>query len=706
MLAGALLASRPASALDGTSEKCLTCHRNHELSRSRDGSNVSVQESRLAASVHGKLQCVACHLGAGRDPHPDRLPRVQCEPCHKDVVKGMAEGVHRLPEKSGKDGCRGCHGTHDVRPAKQMTRAACESCHADVAAQYRESVHGRALASGDNDASTCRDCHGGTHQVKKHTDPTSPVSHDSLATTCARCHEDRRIVERRKITIPSAVALYRQSIHGRSKDPKAATCDDCHESHRMKRANDPTSSIYRANIPKTCGRCHEAEAKQYTLGVHGQALERGVTRSPVCTDCHGEHRITGPHDPNSPVAAGSVTSTCVSCHEATAIRETFGLPAGRLSSYTDSFHGLAARGGSKVVANCASCHGAHEILPSSDPRSTVSRDSLATTCGRCHPGDSASFARGRVHVVMARREEPVSYWVRISYLWLIALTIGGMTVHQGLHFVRQMRARWRAQFEPETHPEGPRRWCERMTTVERIQHGLLAVSFFTLVGTGFALKFPEAPLFEWIARLEGGHSWRSLLHRIAAIAMVAVSVIHVGYLFTKRGRALVRDLAPQPSDAWDVIGNGLYLAGLRSHPPRFARFSYIEKAEYWALVWGTIVMTVTGFILWFENESLRHVNLWVINAATLVHYYEAWLAFLAIVVWHLYQNIANPEVYPMNWTWLHGRISEEQMKHEHRAWYDELTKAEIEGEDANGAADGKGAAEPPDATEQGGDRPR
>ena len=78
-------------------------------------------------------------------------------------------------------------------------------------------------------------------------------------------------------------------------------------------------------------------------------------------------------------------------------------------------------------------------------------------------------------------------------------------------------------------------------------------------------------------------------------------------------------------------------------------------------------MTVTGFALWFENQTLRWFYKWLLDLATLIHYYEAWLAFLAIVVWHLYQTIANPDVYPMNWTWLHGRISEQQLRHEHRA---------------------------------------
>jgi cytochrome b subunit of formate dehydrogenase len=134
---------------------------------------------------------------------------------------------------------------------------------------------------------------------------------------------------------------------------------------------------------------------------------------------------------------------------------------------------------------------------------------------------------------------------------------------------------------------------------------------------------------------------------------------------TRRGRQMVADLFPTAKDGFDMIQNTLYLAGLRRTPPQFARFGYIEKAEYWALIWGTIVMTATGFLLWFENSAMQVLPKWALDLATLVHYYEAWLAFLAIVVWHLYQNILNPDVYPMNWTWLTGRISDEQLRHEH-----------------------------------------
>ncbi len=673
-----LLALAGTSFAAPTDDECLTCHRMKTLARDvgRTGT-LTVDAATLSHSAHAKLTCVRCHTDATSAQHPPRLAQVRCTRCHVKERDHLEKSVHlRVGEGDPEKGCVKCHGgAHQVEAPQG--RALCARCHPKETRDYDTSVHGVARANGDSDASTCSDCHGSPHDVVPTDDPRSKVSRDSLTNTCARCHEDRELMIRRKITIPDAVQLFRNSVHGRSNKSKAAHCNDCHESHRMRRADDPTSSIYRKNIEKTCGRCHKKEAEAYQIGVHGQAVTRGVTAAPVCTDCHGEHRISGPQDPDSPVSPGNVTKTCSHCHEATGIRETFGLPAGRLSTYEDSFHGLASRGGSPVVAQCASCHGYHEILPSSDPRSLVSPQRLAETCGKCHPGSESRYQIGPVHVAMATPEQPPLYWTRIVYLLLIAGTIGFMAFHNGLDFVRKIGRSLQAHLgHAAAHPHAAERWFERMNVLERWQHFLLAVSFFTLVYTGFALKFPETWLFSWLARMEGGYAWRGNIHRAAAVVMVAVSVYHVFYAMTARGRRLIADLFPRLEDARDLVMNMLYLVGLRREPARFDRFGYIEKAEYWALIWGTVVMTVTGLLLWFENQALRAMPKWVLDLATIIHYYEAWLAFLAIVVWHLYMNIANPDVYPMNWTWLTGRISEEQLRHEHYLEWQRIVAAE------------------------------
>jgi len=415
--------------------------------------------------------------------------------------------------------------------------------------------------------------------------------------------------------------------------------------------------------------------------IHGAAMAQGVTKSPVCTDCHGEHSIRAARDPASRVSVASVSQTCAHCHEAEGITEKYGIPGGRLETYAESFHGLAARGGSKVVANCASCHGFHDIRPSSDPRSAIHKDNLPATCGKCHPSAGENFAKGAVHVALTAREEPILFYVRNFYLLLIVVTISGMSLHNGLDFFRKLRREYRrrgggpatvASGGYNSHGQGPQRWVERLTLSERWQHALLAVSFLVLVYTGFALKFPDTWLFAWFVALEKGYALRSWVHRGAAVVMVLACVWHVAYLPTRRGHSHLLAMLPRSQDVKEAAQNFAYLLGLRSEPARFDRFSYVEKAEYWAVIWGSVVMVVTGFMLWFENFTLRYLAKWMLDLATLVHYYEAWLATLAIIVWHFYSVIFNPDVYPMNWTWLTGKISEDMLRHEHPREYERL----------------------------------
>jgi cytochrome b subunit of formate dehydrogenase len=108
-------------------------------------------------------------------------------------------------------------------------------------------------------------------------------------------------------------------------------------------------------------------------------------------------------------------------------------------------------------------------------------------------------------------------------------------------------------------------------------------------------------------------------------------------------------------DLRDMIRLQRYNLGLDAERPRFGKFSYIEKAEYWALMWGMVVMAVTGVLLWFNNTTLRYLSNWITDIATAVHFYEAVLATLAILVWHFYWTIFDPEVYPMDASWWHGR---------------------------------------------------
>jgi len=194
--------------------------------------------------------------------------------------------------------------------------------------------------------------------------------------------------------------------------------------------------------------------------------------------------------------------------------------------------------------------------------------------------------------------------------------------------------------------------------------------------------------------VEGGFMVRSITHRVAGVGMIALSLFHIGYIiFSKRGNEHFRRIIPRPKDAYDAVHTFMHNLGLMSYlkrngffpnlfekypwltfeePPRIGRYGFKEKFEYFALVWGNIVMITTGLMMWFLEASLAIFPKWFLDVVRVVHGFEALLALLAIVIWHMYNVHFNPEVFPMSKTWLTGRISREELKTHHPLEYEEL----------------------------------
>ena len=615
LTAGSLLAASKKDPPKPTADECLACHSDPGLTHDVNGKPVSlhVDPQAYKDSMHGSM--------------------FTCVDCHTDVKSAA----------------------HETTPKK----ISCATCHADEQAAYDRSFHAKAVQGGNTHAATCVDCHGSPHELLAAGDPKSRVHHTNIPATCGSCHSQKFVMEDGGQSA-QMVASYEQSVHGHAVaagSEKAAVCTDCHGTHEILDAKDSKSPIFKFNVPLTCGKCHDQISKEFQQSIHGQAVSQGNWQAPVCTDCHGIHSIKAHTDPNSPVSAQNVAqATCARCHEGVRLSQEFGISGRRETTYLASYHGLASRLGSQVVANCASCHGTHSIFPSSDPRSTINRANLARTCGQCHPGVTEKFTAAKVHVdapLSADVGSKAVRWIRTFYLGMIFAVIGGMLVHNLIIWRAKVVARRKLQHSFVMRMPGRFRW----------QHAALLVSFFTLVVTGFALKFPDS----WFASmLSLGEHKRSLIHRIAAVVLISVSVYHVfDVIFTRQGRKLVRDLFPTLDDARGAWQNIAYYLGLTSRKPEFERFNYAEKAEYWALVWGMFVMAGTGLMLWAKVFVGNHMARWWLDVATAIHLYEAILATLAIVVWHFYQVFFDPDVYPMNWAWWDGKMTAQHYREEH-----------------------------------------
>jgi cytochrome b subunit of formate dehydrogenase len=608
LLVPLMLSVSHVAADEISNDTCLACHSTPGFA-GPTGRVVFVDASTFGASVHGSLPCTMCHTDVTTVPHAETL-----HPVSMDV---------------------------------------CEPCHGAQVGAFRKGIHGQARAQGVTEAPSCSDCHGEIHAVVPHTDPRSAAHWSNLAATCARCHARLELSEKFHIPVVQPVEAYLQSAHARAvaAGRRGAVCSDCHRAHEILPASDPTSSIARMNVAATCGQCHATIEAAYRQSIHGQAVAHGAADAPVCTDCHGEHRILAPASPSSPVFAANIPrETCGRCHGSERLSERYGLPVANVRAFQDSYHGLALRGGQLTVANCSSCHGAHDILPSTDPHSHVNKANLPQTCGKCHPGAGTRFPIGSVHGLPTAFATQVTGWVRFAYVWLIGLVIGFMAAHNLLDLGRKMRrpvppAHWTVEYGPE-----------RMPRVLRWQHGLVMLSVPVLVYTGFALTYPDSwwatPLLRWEPHIR----LRALLHRAAAVVLLSGLLWHLGQLALSRcQRACLRGIGWSWTDARHFGSVLAYYLGVRSTAPHGGKFSYIEKAEYWAFLWGTGVMAVTGFLLWFTDLTLRYLPKWVTDVATAFHFYEAVLATLSILVWHFYWVIFDPDVYPMDWSWWNGR---------------------------------------------------
>jgi formate dehydrogenase subunit gamma len=211
---------------------------------------------------------------------------------------------------------------------------------------------------------------------------------------------------------------------------------------------------------------------------------------------------------------------------------------------------------------------------------------------------------------------------------------------------------------------------------QRIQHWILVAAFTVLVLTGMPLKYPDSASSRVVVRLIGGAENAGVVHRVAAVMLVSVSAYHIIYLLWRLARReFSLSMIATRQDGKDVLGMVAYFFGLRREKPKFGRYSFREKSEYWAVVWGSAVMIATGLILWFPDRAsnlFRSHSALAFDVARVIHSYEALLAFLAIIIWHLYNAHLASEVFPMSWVWITGKIPEHQLKAEHPLEYEEL----------------------------------
>jgi cytochrome b subunit of formate dehydrogenase/nitrate/TMAO reductase-like tetraheme cytochrome c subunit len=444
----------------------------------------------------------------------------------------------------------------------------------------------------------------------------------------------------------------------------------------------------------SCGDCHDAPATALVKSVHSKWLgEHAATvPGPTCVSCHGSpHTLVklaayAPVDGKRekvPADRREIHARCAACHGNEEFAKAAGLPTEVVARYDDSIHGRSVRVGNEYAPVCTSCHsakvgGSHGIVAKTDAASAVSEAQKKDTCGRCHAGATDNFAKLIAH------KEPqdvsghlVPHVVHVAFSYLTTLTLLFFAFHVLIDFISELRMRFSKGHHAPSADE--LKTVVRFDLHQRAQHWFMLTGVILLGITGWPLRGAgsEAAVGASKAffKLFGGAEGAALWHRVGAVLIIISSVYHLFYLtFLAAQKRLPISMLPMPKDAMDMKDNILFMLGLRKERPRFERYMYLEKFDYWAVFWGIIMMVGTGFVFWFPVFFANYAPHWLIGATQIIHGEEATLAILFLFTVHFYNVHLKPSIFPMNWAWINGKITVEALKHEHPAEYERIKK--------------------------------
>jgi hypothetical protein len=452
---------------------CASCHTAHSILPHTDP-NSSIARKNIAATctkchasielvhrktIRGELwekqanalpACIDCH-----QPHKVRnvfysqgMADADCMRCHADERLKASDGrsmLVRVSEVAGsrhlKVACSQCHSEVNasrVRPCETIThKVDCTACHEAVGQEYVRSTHGQMHAKGDPNAPYCKDCHG-THHVLGKRNPESLTFPTNVPDLCAKCHREGQKAALVYTGVEHwIIPRYTESIHGKgllkSGLTVTATCTSCHTAHHELPASDPESTVNPKNVPATCGNCHHGIEEQFVKSIHSATVTKTGQPLPVCNDCHSAHSIRRTDLDGFKL---DIMNTCGHCHAEIA------------KTYFDTYHGKVSRLGYTKTAKCYDCHGSHDILKVTDPRSHLSRINVVATCRKCHSDATRRFAGYLTH---ATHHDPKKYPFLFWTFWgMTALLVGTFTI-SGMHTLLwlpralQMRRELRAE---------------------------------------------------------------------------------------------------------------------------------------------------------------------------------------------------------------------------------------------------------------------
>jgi formate dehydrogenase gamma subunit len=439
-----------------------------------------------------------------------------------------------------------------------------------------------------------------------------------------------------------------------------------------------------------CGGCHADVYARVQESVHGRAaLQEGIAAAAFCTDCHTPiHGLTPRSESSSSVARAQLLETCSRCHANRTIASRYNLNIYVVQSYKAHFHGKKTTLGGQETPTCTVCHGHHGIRAVGDPASAVAGENKVALCARCHPGANPAFASAFTHTPLSSEGHRAAFLVRRVLLILLATTVCLLTVHILLDLYAEVRTRFRPRASPIRPAELPwslfqslPRHIERMDIHLRIQHGLMIVAVVYLAASGIALKFPDLRFSQAWINLWGGVENAGHLHRFAALILIIDALYHLLYLLVYALRRRMRfSMLPGRNDVRHLVENIRYLCGRTEVRPRFGKFNYVQKLDYWLVAVVLLVMIVTGLMYWFPTVTIRFlpdsVSPWIWSVVYVTHSTEAFLVLFVSFAWHFYNVHLKSRVFPMSWVWITGWIALDDLREDYPAEFERLVDLE------------------------------
>lgn len=637
---------------------CVSCHsvgKKHHIV-AVDDPNSPVYPTRVAH------MCAECHsnaeLMAGRTFQERPLGHDQFERW-QNSAHGQAMAGGDLTAAT----CNDCHGNHGSVSASQLTLM-CGNCHKDQLIDVRKSVHAKAgpknPSTGAGTLMECTKCHGDdVHGMLPADDSESPVFLEHQVALCGNCHE-------------KFLESYDRSVHGHGLHKSGlrvtAVCANCHGSHAIHYAADRRSTLHASKVAATCGECHRFIEERLQQSVHAQiddvvshgkelAAKKSSHRKPNCIDCHQGH--DQPH-PESPFFRMQLPYRCSNCHPKVSER------------YRLSLHGELTHLGYEPAAKCSDCHGAHDILPVSDPNSRLAGENRLQTCRECHPSAVRAFAAFDPHASHKDKKKHPGLYSTVFWLKVVLFLIFfSFMIHALAWFVRsflqtlihgrhrRLAASERAIGRPDISP--------------RVCYILLLISFPGLTLTGLPLKYSDQPWATKVADALGGFESTSVWHHFFAVIVIGACLVHVWQgvskiiVLRRKGQSWKEIVSGPDSsvlrrrDLKDLLAMFRWFVG-RGRKPGFERWSYWEKCDYWFSYYAVAIVAISGLVLWQPNLFCRVLPGGAINLAKTVHAEIALMAASFLFGIHLFNTHMRPEKFPVDLSAFNGMVSEEHLR--------------------------------------------